>query len=175
MAEMTETVEDKRMEVLRKLLDEGLQPGSLTLDEAKLLLDSHSDWIVDNIEAWPDDLHPTLAQMIADKGNQWLFSRIEKFKGANQKQLAIQLLQSGVRGFLTVTSAYDGGPPKPFDWLDQDVAIAMIEAGEGLPVRNFPHIFKNLDPKEIVWAMAKKCPDFIEGFMRNLERGPVAQ
>ena len=162
---MVETRENKCGQLLVRLADKKVPAGSLTLDDANLFMGNYLYSIIDDIEAWPDKLHPALAQKIARRTKSTsgigdcLFENIKRFKGVNkkeQKKIAIQLMRSGA------LSKFG-----PFDWFDQEVALVMIEVGLGFKVAESPFAFKNFDPKKIVWAMAKKCPHDIEKFMKN--------
>ena len=171
---MAETREDKRGQLLVGLMEKKVLAGSLTLDDANVLMDDYSYCIIEHIEAWPDKLHLALAQKLARKTKgihgigKCLFDNIERFKGVDkkeQKKMAIQLMRSGAREVLLIHGAF--GKFKPFDWLDQEVALVVIEVGLGFAVAKFPAAFKNLDQKEIVWAMAKKCHEDIQKFVER--------
>lgn len=156
------------------LVDGEIPRGTLGIYEAELLMANHAWAIIEYIELWPEALHFELADRLVCKRNNTVtcfFENIHRFAGINNpKALALKALSNGSPWALM--SSGSGQGLMEFDWLDQDIALAIIKAGRGELVAKNPKAFSGLDQKEIVWALAQQCPESIGIFMRGCEKTP---
>lgn len=145
--------------------------------DAQILLDGYIETLIRHISMWPEALRPQLAKLIVKKvgsrscAANALFEKIGDFSmnEMQQKSLALQAIRRGVYHLLLTRS---DEPPIDFDWLDQEVALAMIDSDkdgfEGArTVAKFPRAFTNLSGREILERLAIRHPNLLEEFAQN--------